>query len=82
MLLITVTKKTYVMSIIHIWPITSPFKKVSIGTENTMYKKNQVYYTALVEKWQEMRDSNAANVLAKSPDLPSAGDQKIQSNRR
>lgn len=43
---------------------------------------NQGHDIALVERWQEMGDSDAVNVLAKSPDSPSAGDQKIQINRR
>lgn len=46
------------------------------------HSKNQVHDIALVERWQEMGDSDAVNVLAKSPDSPSAGDQKIQINRR
>lgn len=69
------------MPIIHIWPINnskSSFNKVTIGTENTMVYKNLVYYTAIVKRWQEMRDRVAANILT---DSPSAGDQTVQHRR-
>ncbi len=36
MLLITVTKKQYVMLICHVWPIPNPFNKVTFGNDNNL----------------------------------------------